>query len=48
MVSETRGVSENIYVDIDSEGNLVTMTIEHAKSTGVLKSLSYEGIDKSA
>ena len=47
-VSETREVSENIYVDIDSEGNLVNMTIEHAKSTGVLKSLSYEEIDKSA
>ena len=47
-VSETREVSENIYVDIDSQGNLVSMTIEHAKSTGALKSFSYEEIDKTA
>ncbi len=31
-VTETQEVSENIYVDIDSEGNLVNMTIEHAKA----------------
>ena len=48
QVSETREVSENIYVDIDSEGNLVNMTIEHAKSTGALKSFSYEEIDQTA
>ena len=47
-VSETHEVSENTYVDIDSEGNLVTMTIEHAKATGALKSFSYEEIDKTA
>jgi len=47
-VSETREVSENIYVDMDSQGNLVSMTIEHAKSNGALKSFSYEEIDKTA
>jgi uncharacterized protein YuzE len=47
-VTETQEVSENIYVDIDSEGNLVNMTIEHAKASGALKSFSYEEIDKSA
>jgi uncharacterized protein YuzE len=29
-VEETREVSENIYVDLDGDGNLVSMTIEHA------------------
>jgi uncharacterized protein YuzE len=29
-VAETREVSENIYLDLDSEGNLVSMTVEHA------------------
>ena len=48
IVDETREVSENIYVDMDAKGDLVSMTIEHAKSTGALKSLSYEEIDKPA
>ena len=29
-VAETREVSENIYLDLDENGNLVSMTIEHA------------------
>ena len=29
-VEETKEISENIYVDLDREGNLVSMTIEHA------------------
>lgn len=29
-VEETREVSENTYVDLDKDGNLVSMTIEHA------------------
>ncbi|MFQ5739763.1 MAG: DUF2283 domain-containing protein [Acidobacteriota bacterium] len=30
-VDVTREISENIYVDLDEHGNLVSMTIEHAK-----------------
>jgi len=30
-VKETKEISENIYVDIDVNGNLVSMTIEHAR-----------------
>ena len=30
-VAETREINENIYVDLDAHGNLVNMTIEHAK-----------------
>jgi len=48
IVDETREISENIYVDMDAKGDLVSMTIEHAKSNGALKSLSYEEIDKPA
>jgi len=32
-VHETREISENVYVDLDENGRLVAMTIEHAKST---------------
>lgn len=41
-IQETREISENIFIDIDSEGNLVSLTIEHAKATGALTSFSYE------
>ena len=30
---ETREVNENVYVDLDKDGNLVSMTIEHAKQS---------------
>ena len=30
IVDETREISENVYVDLDKNGNLVSMTIEHA------------------
>ncbi|MCY3867990.1 MAG: DUF2283 domain-containing protein [Gemmatimonadetes bacterium] len=33
---ETREINENIYVDLDEEGNLVSMTIEHAKANAGL------------
>ena len=43
-VFETKDLSENIYVDIDENGNLVSMTIERAKETGTLDKFSYEEI----
>jgi len=45
-VFETRGISENIYVDLDADGNLVSMTIEHAKASAKLPEFSYEEIEK--
>jgi uncharacterized protein YuzE len=38
-VEETKEVSENIYVDLDSDGNLVSMTIEHAQQAANLPSV---------
>ena len=49
VVSETREITENIYVDLDAEGNLVSMTIEHAKEYAKLPEFSYEEVtEKSA
>ena len=45
-VAETKEINENIYVDLDASGNLVAMTIEHARQQASLPSLSYEQIDK--
>ena len=41
-VYETREISENIYVDLDKNGNLVNMTIEHAKTNAGLNEFSYQ------
>jgi len=41
-VYETREISENIYVDLDQNGNLVNMTIEHAKVNARLREFSYQ------
>jgi len=41
-VYETREISENIYVDLDQNGNLVNMTIEHAKVNAGLSEFSYQ------
>ena len=46
LVKETREISENIYVDLDIKGNLVSMTIEHAKETAHLPDISYQQIEK--
>lgn len=45
QVVETREISENIYIDLDANGNLVSMTIEHAKQTAQLPDIAYQQID---
>ncbi len=43
-VAETREISENIYVDLDRQGNLVSMTIEHARTNARLQEFSYQEV----
>ena len=45
-VKETKEISENIYIDVDESGNLVSMTIEHAKQSGALGELIYKEVGK--
>lgn len=45
-VVETMEISENIYIDIDAEGNLVNMTIEHAVEKANIKNFSFETMAK--
>jgi len=40
-VAETKEISENVYIDVDDHGNIVSMTIEHAKESGGLEELVY-------
>jgi len=45
-VAETREISENVYVDLDSKGNLVRMTIEHANENASLQEVAFEQMAK--
>ncbi len=40
-VAETKEISENVYIDVDDHGSIVSMTIEHAKESGGLEELVY-------
>jgi uncharacterized protein YuzE len=43
-VKVTKEISENVYVDLDEKGNLVNMTIEHAKENAGLSEFSYQEV----
>jgi len=43
-VAETKEISANIYVDLDRQGNLVSMTIEHARTNAQLQEFSYQEV----
>ena len=47
-VHETKEISENVYVDLDQDGNLVSMTIEHAKANARLSEFSYQEMSSEA
>jgi uncharacterized protein YuzE len=44
QAAETREISENVYVDLDADGNLVAMTIEHARAKANLRELTYQQV----
>ena len=39
---ETKEISENLYIDLDEKGNLVSMTIEHAKEKANISEISFQ------
>lgn len=41
-VFETKEIGENIYIDLDKNGSLVGITIEHAKANAGLWEFSYQ------
>ena len=45
-ILETKEISENIYIDIDREGNLVNMTIEHAVEKANIRNFSFETMNR--
>ncbi len=45
-VEKTKEVSEDIYLDLDKMGNLVSMTVEHAKEKANISEVSFLQMEK--
>jgi uncharacterized protein YuzE len=43
-IVETRDINENILVELDQDGHLVSMTIEHAKQHMDIENFSYQNV----
>ena len=43
-VAETRDLDENTALDVDAEGNICSMTIEHASFRAGAPEISYERV----
>jgi len=47
-IVETKEISENLYIDLDEKGNLVRMTIEHAKEQANISEVSFLQMEKAS
>ena len=43
-VAETKDLDENTLLDLDTDGNICGITVEHAKERAEIPSFSYEQI----
>lgn len=43
-VAETRDLDENTLLDVDSEGNIIALTMEHARQRADIPQFSFEQI----
>jgi uncharacterized protein YuzE len=43
-VAETKEINENILIDLDPNGNLVSMTVEHASLSAKVAEFSFQQI----
>ncbi len=47
-VTETKEITQNLYIDLDDNGNLVSMTIEHAQKLANISELTFLQMGKKA
>ncbi len=45
-VEETREINQDVYVDLDADGNVVSMTIEHARRNSQLPDVLVQEFDQ--
>jgi uncharacterized protein YuzE len=43
-VAETRDLDENIFLDVDAQGNICSITVEHASQRADAPYFSYEEV----
>jgi uncharacterized protein YuzE len=43
-IVDTRDLNENILIELDKDGGLVSMTIEHAKQQANIKDFKYQQV----
>jgi uncharacterized protein YuzE len=44
LVSETRDLDENTFLDVDAQGNICSITVEHASQRAGAPHFSYEEV----
>ncbi len=45
LIYETRDINDNSLVELDENGNIVSMTFEHAKSVANVNDISYQQLE---
>ena len=43
-VAETREINENLYIDLDGQGNVVNLSIEHASVQADIREFAFQRI----
>ena len=44
-IAETKDLNENVLLEMDKNGNIVSMTIEHAKQQAEISNFSYNQVE---
>ncbi len=44
-IADTRDLNENVLVELDKDGGLVSMTVEHAKAQADITEFAYQQVD---
>lgn len=44
QIFETRDLNENVLVELDERGNIISLTLEHAKNIANINDLSYQQV----
>ncbi len=42
LIVETKDINENVLIELDINGNVVSMTLEHAKNFSNINNLSFQ------
>ena len=45
LIAETKDLNENVLIEMDQEGNIVSMTIEHARKQAEIANFSFNQVE---